>query len=342
MNADTRVPVAVDRITAGIPIIKGKSSAGLSLINIEQVRGNKSRVVNATYNQQLWSGASLSLNAFIDVGTTRGRGLYAGLSFPIGPDIQSSTSASSSNNGLTLNAEASKSLGSQAGDYGWSLMESNAGKANNASGSFAYRSSIARTEIRGNNSSSGSSVSAEMEGAMVLSPSGVNFGGRIGDSSAIVDVGAPGVPVFHDHRLVGTTGWDGTLLVSDLSPYQKNILSIDIGRLPFGAQVEKTTQVIIPAAQSTTIVHFGVKTNVESAVVILVDAQGKPIRAGTKGQLDGADRKFSIGYDGKAYLSGLQSQNELTVDLLDHECRVSFAYQRSETKQTVIGPLTCN
>ena len=139
--------------------------------------------------------------------------------------------------------------------------------------------------------------------------SGVFFGNRIDDSFAVVDVGAADVEVFHENRPVGRTGARGKIMIPHLRSHQRNRIAIDPGKLPVDAHVARTDEVVVPASKSGLHLDFGVKAQDNSAVVILQDGQGRPLRAGLRGRIDGGEGAFVVGYDGRAFMRRLGSSN---------------------------------
>jgi outer membrane usher protein len=67
---------------------------------------------------------------------------------------------------------------------------------------------------------------------------------------------------------------------------------------------------------------------------------GKPLRAGLRGKT-ASGTGFAVGYDGRAYIEGLDPQNAVTVALEGGECHAEFPYGPGAKGQTVIGPVAC-
>jgi len=86
-------------------------------------------------------------------------------------------------------------------------------------------------------------------------------------------------------------------------------------------------------------VDFRVRTNTNSAVLVLTDAHGRPLSAGLQGQLEGGEA-FIIGYDGRAWVKDLAPQNTLSVALEPGVCHASFPYSARANEQVII-PVTC-
>ncbi len=340
-TTSTRVPRAMDRVSVGIPLLKGRSGLGLSFLNVERDRGDVSHIFTANYSQLVGERAVLSVNAFTDVGSKRSLGIYANVSFPIGAGAQASVGTSTTNSGTSVNVDVSKPLSQKVGDYGWRARRSDGGDSSGMGGAASYRSHVGRVEVSGETYTGGSRVSGEVEGSLTLTRSGIQMGNRIDESFAVVNVGSPDVPVYHENRLVGVTGMNGKLLVPDLVPYQKNKISIDTTKLPVSARVGQTQTSIVPAEQAGVDIDFGVHAGARSVVAVLTDAAGKPLAAGLKGRVLDTDRRVAIGYDGQVFLDDVKDSNTILVDLLDKECRVSFSYQGAGEGQDVIGPFIC-
>jgi outer membrane usher protein len=154
-------------------------------------------------------------------------------------------------------------------------------------------------------------------------------------------VGAPAVEVFHENRSVGRTGSSGRILVPSLRSHQRNQISVDGTSLPVDAHMETTDEVVVPAQKAGVRLDFGVKTQDNSAVVILHDGHGQPLKPGLRGHIDGVQESFVVGYDGRAFVRDLGSTNTAVIELEASECRVSFDYAPEPGRQVAIGPVPC-
>jgi outer membrane usher protein len=84
-----------------------------------------------------------------------------------------------------------------------------------------------------------------------------------------------------------------------------------------------------------------VNTNVSAAIVIIRGADGKAVPVGSKGQINDSAESFVVGYDGRAYVRGLQPTNTIAVTVGGNDCRASFPFTPAEDRQVVIGPVVC-
>ena len=96
------------------------------------------------------------------------------------------------------------------------------------------------------------------------------------------------------------------LLVSDLRSNQDNKISIEPDDLPASASATRTETVAAPSRRSGTRIDFGIANVADAAIVILRDSSGRLLPPGSSGQLEGGGT-FVVGYDGQAYISGLEA-----------------------------------
>jgi outer membrane usher protein len=163
---------------------------------------------------------------------------------------------------------------------------------------------------------------------------------RIDDSFAVVNAGAPNVEVFAENRLVGKTGSSGRILIPQLRSYETNRVTINPIDLPLNASIETTKTLAVPVDRGVSVVNFGVITNPMAATVIFKTRDGKAIGAGASGQQQNGE-SFIVGYDGRAYLKGLQSNNNVSINYAKGTCQANFAYQTNERQMVTIGPVIC-
>jgi outer membrane usher protein len=333
-------PKAIDRVTAGFSL-PDYSSLGLSFVHMEPASGPASNLLSAAWSRPAFADAQIFVTAFADVSNRQNYGAFAGISIPIGRSTSVSTGATSSKSGTSLTTDASRPLGMESGSYGWRVRDSE-GAVVSRSASASYRSSAATVQA-GVEQSQQNAVRgmAQVDGAVAAMGGGVFASNRIDDAFAVVDAGTPGVPVFHENRLVGETNGSGKLLVPNLHAYGRNKISIDPQALGVNDEIETTEDVVAPADRSGVLVAFKTKTDVQAAVVILVGPNGKPLAVGSKGKLDGGDAEFVVGYDGRAFVKNLKSANSVTVSLEKGECHATFDYVAAKDRQVIIGPLSC-
>ena len=272
-----RPPRALDRVSIGLPLPFTRTSLGLSYIDLDRGPGDRSRIVAASASQTFATSTSVSVNAFADLGKHKDVGVFVGLSMPLGALGLASLGGASNRNGSYLTADAARALGAEFGDHGWRLRDVEGRDRSYRTAAASYRSAIGRIEAAAEQVGRGGRVGAEAEGAIAVAGSGIFLANRIEDSFAVVDAGAPNVEVFHENRSVGRTGSGGQILIPDLRSYQPNRIAIDPGGLPVDAQIDRTSEVVVPAEKTGLRLDFGIRVEDGSAVVIFHDAHGKPL-----------------------------------------------------------------
>jgi len=340
--ASARPVQALDRISIGIPLYGWGSSVGLSLIDLRSGTGERSRIIGASYSQQIWQRASLSIHAFAGIGERGDYGVAASFSMPLGDFANATSGVVANGRGAYAMAEVSRGLGQEPGSYGYRarVAEGSGTSARTAAG--AYRSGYGRIEGSVDAADGGARGTLEADGAIVLTGDGVHLGNRVDDAFAVVSVGAPDIEVLHQNRPVGRTGRSGTLLVPGLVANQKNRIAINPAGLPVSAHVAQTHETVVPADRAGVRVDFGVEASTPSAVVVLHDAEGKPLRAGLRGWLEGRKESFVVGYDGRAYVRELKATNRVRIETAPGECGAEFEFAPgAEDRQVVLGPLAC-
>jgi len=146
--------------------------------------------------------------------------------------------------------------------------------------------------------------------------------------------------VFHENQSVGITDSSGRALIPGLRSYQSNKIAIDTTKLPVDADIATTESWVAPGDRAGVRLNFAVQTNIRPAIVVFQTPAGEPLAAGAQGQVEGGE-SFTVGYDGRAYIKNLAAANNVTVTLLDRECRASFPYEARPNEQVVISPVIC-
>lgn len=335
-----RPPKFLDAISIGFPLPFDGSSLNVGFLHQGLEDGTRSDLINVSYSRSLFSNASLFVTAFSDISDRKNFGIFAGLSMPLGESVSASTSVSSTRSGTNVTADAAKTIQPVPGGYGWSLRDSE-GRTPYRSATASYRSSVAQFDgyVQQAGTSTGASIQAQ--GAIASMGGGVFLSNRIDDAFAVVNTGVPGVDVLYENRLAGKTNAQGQLLIPSLRSYQKNKIAIDPRDLPIDADAPTTQNVVAPADRAGVIVDFGVKIENRAAVVILTDKTGNFITAGSRGRIESTKEEFVIGYDGRAYVKGLDVTNTVVVTNAGGECRASFPFTPRKNSQVVIGPVAC-
>jgi outer membrane usher protein len=151
-----------------------------------------------------------------------------------------------------------------------------------------------------------------------------------------------GVKVTRENQPIGETDSDGTLLVTNLLPYQANKLGIDQSSVPLQDQIDATAQLISVPRLGGTVVKFGVHALHAAHGLLMLD--GKALQYGTA-TLGGGDSpaKTLVGVDGSFYFADLPA-GRYTLHARSAKGEVSCPFTMTASTQTVtdLGNVLCS
>lgn len=178
-------------------------------------------------------------------------------------------------------------------------------------------------------------------GSVVLAENSLFFAQRIDNAFTIIKNAGPGSHIINGGVDLGATNSQGALLVSGITPYVKNNFYIDPTHLPLDWQPVSTSKSVTTSYNQGTLVDFKVR-KVMSALVKIVDGQHQPIAPGYQVQLN-QESPTVVGYDSEVYLTGIQSHNKVSIDLLDKgHCEFTFDYSDNTSPTHPLGPYLCH
>lgn len=339
------VPKAVDQANVAYGLEKLGMSLGAGVIHYVPASGDDdSLLLSTTLTKSFQNKLTIFANAYYDAMQANNWGFGVGFTMPLGGSDKNITASAGAsydrNSGASVQASAVKPLDSAYGSNGW-RVSSLYGNELDLAASGSYRSQYAVASADVQNTGKQLMADARVEGSLVATRQGVFAGNPINDSFAVVNAGVPDVAVSYENRFVGKTGGDGTLLLTNLQSYYPGKVSIDPNTLPLNSNVTETEKKIAAKAMSGVSVDFGVKKDTSSALLILKDAAGEFVPAGSLVTLEGQKDPFPMGYDGQVYLTGLAARNKVTTEVKGVSCSATFDYKEDEARQVVIGPLTC-
>ena len=333
-------PQELEQAAVAVPLQWDGASLGASFVQLRQANSSQSRIANLSFTQQ-FDRLTFFASYSRDFETRQSSAFFAGITLPLGDEVSASTGATSRRGLLSGYAEASKQGAQEPGAFGWAVRATE-GDTDQAQGILRYGTDFANFEATGLYRDGAASGTGLVEGALTTVNGEIYASPPLTGSFAVVEAGAPGVTVLRENRVAGVTGADGSLLVPNLAAFAANRIAIDPADLPVDAEVSGTETTVTPYRRVAGIVNLAVKTDVQSALLILTDTNGKPLELGSELRLEGMQDPFTVGYDGQAFVEGLKDHNMATVTLPDGRlCRAAFAYKPSPGQQVRIGPLAC-
>lgn len=298
------------------------------------------RLVSAAYSRSVGHGAFLSLGAYQDLARRATRGLQATLSIAFGERIAANAGASRQGGapGVSLGLARAPDF---SGGWGWAVQKGRSGALDVAQAQVQYLGSAGQLTATAFSAGSTRSSSLGLSGAVVAMDGALVAARHVGNGFALVSAGVANLPVLHENRVIGRTGADGRLLVPDLVPYSNNLIAIDPSGLPADVRLDAASLSVAPRAGAGAVAAFRV-ARYRAATVIVQDAAGKPLPAGTPARLLGGGAPSLVGYDGVVFLDGLGDDNEIVLGQGAGACSVRFTYRPGAPGELpAIGPLRC-
>lgn len=329
---------SLDQISLSFPLLNA-SWLNLNYTRAERFDGDSQSVVGASLSRAIMGG-TFTASGFADVESDE-YGVLASFSVPLGNDISASTSARSGPDGISGIATISRPAREENGNFGWWVSHEQKDDPRWAA-SGDVRTRVARLGGTVRQENDGASATARVSGSIVAAGGGVFVAERIDDAFAVVDAGSADVPVLFENRPAGRTGGNGKLLLPDLRSYERNRIAIDPKGLPLDTIVDSTKQNVIPAARSGVVVSFGEKKQGGSALIVFKDENGRVLEMGTLGRIDAASEPFMVGYDGEAFVEGLESRNRLILERPGGaKCLAEFVFKPETGTQTMLPDVRC-
>lgn len=299
---------------------------------------SKSNTLNVSYNNS-WQGINYSLSAM-----RNNRTYQSGLSeknniffFNMSIPLSRWTSRSWLTYGLTSqdNGNTTHSLslsGTTLADnnLNWNVQTGYDEKEDQVNGSVntSYKGTYGEVNLGYGYSQDEHRINYGLQGGVVVHKQGITLGQPVGETFALVSApGVNGAKVFNRSGI--KTDRRGFTLVSYLSPYRKNNVSLDMSSLPDNVELSSSTKTLIPTRGA--VVKAGFTTKIGNRVLMTILKQdGKPVPFGsnvtTSQQADESNSSI-VGDEGQVYVTGLESRGKLLVSWgkdPDKQCTVNY------------------
>lgn len=310
-------------------------------------------IVSARLTQGFASGASVGVVvARRDDGALRGTDIALSLSLPIWPGVAfNAATEQRAGKGARQTASAAASVPAGEG-IGWRLDVEREPDLTGADafvqGNHRYASvaaAVRRVDARGLGPATGTDIR--------LAGSIAGIGGRlflarpIAQSFALAEVPeVPGVRIYHNSQLVGSTDAQGQLLVPALGGYGINQLALDDRDVPIDRELKQVRQEVVPRDFVGTVVRFETK-RVSSLGGILVAAAGGQVAPVVSAELvlRGAtgERAGISGPDGDFYFDDLEP-GRYEIEALNRRlrCRATVALAEGKGPFVDLGKVDCH
>lgn len=216
--------------------------------------------------------------------------------------------------------------------------DSNEGNSGNAG--LDYRGTYGSLALGYSYSQDYRQVSYGLTGGAVVHRNGITFGQQPGSTSVLVAApGAAGVPVTGGTGI--RTDWRGYALLPYSTAYRENTVSLDADGLDESTELEATATKVVPTRGALVRAAFTARHGTRALMTLTHN--GKPLPFGTT--VTGENASGIAGDDGEVYLSGLETEGELTAQWgseAHQQCTVRYHLTEAQLQRSPVrASATC-
>ncbi|MCK5041173.1 MAG: fimbrial biogenesis outer membrane usher protein [Sphingomonadales bacterium] len=294
---------------------------------------------SANYSTQISGIGSLSINLSQSFGVEKNTAVFLIFTARLGERTTGSASMDRNNGKWRTTVQASRNAPSNGG-FGLRGEATVSGDDRKRAGvTYDFNKGVVNLDYSEFNDRS--STRLGFKGGVAIIGWDYFFSKPIDNSFALVNVGGfKDVDVLRDNRLVTKTNENGQAFISNLRPYEENKISINPLDLPLTADIAGITLKPVPRRRSGVIVNFPVEQNI-TAMIYIIDENGAPLLPGTIMQVLGSDEIFTLGFEGAAYIIGLEKSITLGTQTKNGYCRVTLEAQSPSSFPTRLGKVVC-
>lgn len=156
--------------------------------------------------------------------------------------------------------------------------------------------------------------------------------------------GAKGVSI--QNQTGAKTDFRGYTVVSNVSPFRKNDVTLDPSSLPDDVELELTSRTVVPTRGAVVRAEYVASVGMR-VLMTLTQANGQPVPFGAIANVEGhPGRGYIVGDAGQVYLTGLESKGNMIVkwgEATDQMCLVKYSLPSNEANSGVItSEQSCN
>jgi outer membrane usher protein len=321
----------------GVPV--GGNGLGVGYLQQSSWQGDENRLLSANYSLRLGERSQLGFYALRNFAGEPN--LTVGVMLTLALDERTSASANVSRYGERNQSTLQVQRNLPAGNgFGYRLLAGQ-GQFDQLDASAAWRTERGDFSAEAMRFSGSDAYRAGFSGGVAVAGGGVFLSRRIVDSFAVVKVDDyPDVRVYRDNQEVTRTDRRGLALITSLRAYQENPIGIEQADLPLDAEVDTLQFKLTPALRSGVVAAFPVRRS-RAATFRLVGGDGRPVPAGTTVRLEGQDKEFPVGYEGKTFVTGLAPHNRLLGEWNGRHCAADLDFVGELEPMSDLGTVIC-
>lgn len=227
------------------------------------------------------------------------------------------------------------------GPLGWhALASASAGDIQSTIASMAYTTARGNSRLTASDIDGTRNLQAELNTGLAWVGRDAYWTRPVRESFAIADATAPGVRIYRDNQLVGTTGENGRALVPDIITYNTTRISLDTEDLPLDRGLTEASQ-DIKLAPGGAVITLATPAKRVLQLTLVLDS-GAVVPMGAQLWLDGTVAELPVGMDGLAYLE--TPAQEIVLHAVWATGRCQTARINTNTLSNTQGPeaVTCH
>lgn len=192
----------------------------------------------------------------------------------------------------------------------------------NASINTDYKGSYGELQVGYNQDENQKQFTYGLSGQLIVHRHGATIGQY--SDGALALVSAPGAEHIGVKNNLGVyTDWRGYTIVPELSAYDNNAIQIDADSVGADVSFENISTNVIPTKDAVVLANF--PANIGRKVLFTVTNSGKEIPFGSQAILNGSDRMFFVGEDGKLFITGAPDEGQLSISMDDNQsCKAHY------------------
>ncbi|MEG5912085.1 fimbria/pilus outer membrane usher protein [Enterobacter bugandensis] len=171
-----------------------------------------------------------------------------------------------------------------------------------------------------------------LQGGILAHADGITFSHPLGETNALIKApGAHGVDIRNQSGM--RTDYRGYTVVSNLSVYRKNDLTLDPENMPDDVELEINTRTVTPTRGAVVRADYLSKVGRKVLMTLMDDGRFVPFGAMVTLAGDGHS-SFIVGDRGQVYLTGMSEQGTLIVawgNQSGQQCRADFTLPKQAT-----------
>jgi outer membrane usher protein len=315
-------------------------SAGyLSQVNRGQ---DNVRAINAGFNVNLRQNGSISIGLLKSL--TQDRLLSANVVWVIPLEHQSflQVVASGQRGSKYMSAEYQQTA-PQEGGWGYRARKAvfdNGGEDVGAN----YIGSNGEYMLSANHVNGQNNLQLEARGGVALLGGHVRPTRWLDQSFAMVEVPVDQpIDIYANNIKVGQTDKYGVGFIPRLIPYESNTVALDDARLPLSMSLDLAQKSVIPGYRTGSLLKFSAQQN-QSATLILVDENNKPLDSGTRVYVNRSTSAQEVALRGQVFIAAIDYPAEVVVrdNGSGIRCRFNIDVQPKTDIFPVLGPYVCS